>query len=99
MSSGVWGGVAATLIGTGVVTGIGYFVVGPKAAASCLIVGLIIAIVLRLRRHKASSPSAPPISNSSTLTASPHIEQNVYVGYEDRKPPELQAKEQQIQRE
>jgi hypothetical protein len=99
MSSGVWEGVAATLIATGVVTGIGYVVVGPKAAGLFLAVGVIIAIVLGLiRRKKTSSPSVPPINNSSTLTASPHIEQHVHFGYEERKPSEPQAKEPEPQK-
>jgi hypothetical protein len=100
MSSSVWEGVAATLIAAGVVTIVGYFVVGPKAAGVCLAVGVIIAIVLALkRRKKTSSTSAPPIHNSSTLTASPHIEQHMHFEYGERKPSEPQAKELQVQNE
>lgn len=96
MASEVWDAVAATLIATGIVTDVGYFVVGPRAAAVCLTVGLIFAIVLRISRHKkagsASVPSAPTINNSATLSASPHIE--VHIGDAERKPQELQAPDQ-----
>jgi hypothetical protein len=101
MSSGVLEEVAATLIGTGVVTGIGYFVAGPKAAAWCLGGGLVLAIVLRVARPKKPNPPpvAPsaPINNSATLTASPHIEVNI--GDVDRKPPAPKAKEPSVRQD
>lgn len=53
MSRGDLWSVAVTLI----VTGIGYFVGGPKAAYGCLIVGFAIALILHFTRgHEANGP-------------------------------------------
>jgi hypothetical protein len=104
MSRAVWVSVAATLIATGLVSAIGYVVVGPKAAGLCLAVGVLIAIILGLiPRKKVIPPSLPPTNNSVTLTASPNINNSsaltVNIGDLERKPQQPQAPEPQVQKD